>query len=61
LVYGHGPTPFLQAARKKQCRCVPGWHMLLYQGAIAFELWTGRKPPVEVMRRALLRAGVEGR
>jgi shikimate dehydrogenase len=61
LVYGHGLTPWLQAARKKQCRIVPGWHMLLYQGAEAFRLWTGCKPPVEIMRRALLRSGVEGK
>jgi shikimate dehydrogenase len=30
--------------------------MLLYQGAIAFELWTGKKAPVEVMRKALKEA-----
>jgi len=27
--------------------------MLLYQGALAFELWTGRPAPIEVMRKAL--------
>ncbi|MCZ7627487.1 MAG: hypothetical protein M5R38_18505 [Candidatus Methylomirabilis sp.] len=27
--------------------------MLLYQGALAFELWTGHKPSEEAMRRAL--------
>jgi shikimate dehydrogenase len=30
--------------------------MLLYQGAAAFRLWTGRRPPVEVMRDALTMA-----
>jgi shikimate 5-dehydrogenase len=30
--------------------------MLLYQGALAFELWTGRKPPEQAMRAALLQA-----
>jgi shikimate dehydrogenase len=30
--------------------------MLLYQGARALELWTGRKAPADVMRRALLDA-----
>ncbi|MGH7423433.1 MAG: hypothetical protein ACREJ1_07120 [Candidatus Methylomirabilales bacterium] len=29
--------------------------MLLYQGAQAFELWTGEKAPVPVMREALAR------
>jgi len=27
--------------------------MLLHQGAAAFEIWTGIKPPVDVMRKAL--------
>jgi shikimate dehydrogenase len=27
--------------------------MLVYQGALAFELWTGRRAPVETMRQAL--------
>ena len=31
-----------------------GLGMLLYQGARSFELWTGRKAPVETMRKALL-------
>jgi shikimate 5-dehydrogenase len=26
--------------------------MLVHQGALAFELWTGRVPPLEVMRAA---------
>jgi shikimate 5-dehydrogenase len=26
---------------------------LLHQGVCSFELWTGRKAPVQVMRRAL--------
>ncbi|MEK7868230.1 MAG: shikimate dehydrogenase, partial [Candidatus Omnitrophota bacterium] len=30
--------------------------MLLYQGAHAFEFWTGQKAPIEVMRKALRQA-----
>ncbi|MBU1061592.1 MAG: shikimate dehydrogenase [Candidatus Omnitrophica bacterium] len=33
-----------------------GLGMLLYQGASAFEFWTGRRAPVDVMREALARA-----
>ena len=33
-----------------------GDEMLLHQGAAAFQLWTGREAPVDVMRRALLEA-----
>lgn len=58
LVYGHGPTRFLRAAARRGCRTVPGWSMLLHQGAEAFRLWTGRKPPILVMEKALRRAGV---
>jgi len=43
----------LDKASKKGCRTLDGLGMLLWQGAFAFELWTGKKPPVEVMRKAL--------
>jgi len=35
------------------CRVANGLGMLLYQGAKALELWSGRNPPMEVMREAL--------
>ena len=33
-----------------------GLEMLLYQGVAQFEMWTGEKAPVEIMRKALLEA-----
>jgi shikimate dehydrogenase len=39
-------------------RSVEGRAMLLHQGAASFEIWTGRKAPVDVMRAALDRASV---
>jgi len=36
--------------------CSGGLGMLLYQGVHAFEFWTGKKAPVEVMRKALTAA-----
>jgi shikimate dehydrogenase len=56
LVYTERRTPFLEAAARAKRKGVNGLGMLLHQGAIAFELWTGVAPPLEVMRRAL-RAG----
>jgi shikimate dehydrogenase len=53
MVYRPAETPFLQAARAAGCRAANGLGMLLYQGAKALELWTGAKPPIEVMRAAL--------
>jgi shikimate dehydrogenase len=55
LVYNPRITPFLKAAMKKKARTLPGLGMLLFQGVTAFEIWTGKKAPVEVMRRALVR------
>jgi len=48
-------TPLLEIASKKGCKTMNGLGMLLWQGVFAFELWTGKKPPVDVMRKALIR------
>ncbi|MCP5525219.1 MAG: shikimate dehydrogenase [Verrucomicrobiales bacterium] len=53
MVYRPAETPLLKAAADCGCRTANGIGMLLYQGARALELWTGRPAPVEVMRRAL--------
>lgn len=54
LVYSlHNPTPLLAAARAHGVHAVDGREMLVAQGAISFELWTGVAPPREVMRTAL--------
>jgi shikimate dehydrogenase len=39
-------------------RSAEGRAMLLHQGAASFEIWTGRKAPIDVMRAALERASV---
>jgi len=46
-------TPLLDAASKKGCKTLDGLGMLLHQGVIAFEIWTGIKPPVDIMRNAI--------
>jgi len=53
LVYNPLETLFLKKARQSGAVAVDGLGMLLYQGALAFELWTGATAPVEVMRQAL--------
>lgn len=53
LIYRPPETPFLASARSRGCRILNGSGMLLYQGVRAFELWTGQKAPVSVMRQAL--------
>lgn len=47
-------TEFLKEAELRGCITIDGLGMLLWQGVFAFELWTGIKPPVEVMRNRLL-------
>jgi shikimate dehydrogenase len=44
------------AARGLGCPTTNGLGMLLHQGALAFERWTGLPAPREVMRTALLAA-----
>jgi shikimate dehydrogenase len=56
LVYKR--TPLLREAENRNAVTVNGSGMLLWQGVLAFELWTGVKPPVDVMRKALL-AGIQ--
>ncbi len=56
LTYNPRETVLLQAAREAGARVLDGTGMLVHQGAIAFEQWTGEEAPVEVMRLALLEA-----
>ncbi len=54
LVYKEsGETPFLAAAAEKGATTLGGQGMLLHQGAEAIHLWTGKEPPVDVMRQAI--------
>ncbi len=53
LIYNPRETLFLRRARELGFPVLNGMGMLVYQGAIAFELWTGRRPPLDVMRAAL--------
>lgn len=56
LIYRPRETALLREAKKRGCRVLGGLGMLLYQGALAFELWTGQKPSEEAMRQALVQA-----
>jgi shikimate dehydrogenase len=49
LVYNPPVTPLLAAAKEAGARTLGGLPMLVYQGAAAFELWTGHKPPIGLM------------
>ena len=46
-------TRLLEAAAARGATTLDGLGMLVYQGAIAFKLWTGAEAPVDVMKQAL--------
>jgi len=52
LIYKN--TPLLSHAAKKGCKTIDGLGMLLWQGVLAFELWTQTSPPVDIMKTALM-------
>jgi shikimate dehydrogenase len=53
IVYAPSETRLLREAQQAGCKTVNGAYMLLYQGVAQFELWTGRKAPVDVMKEIL--------
>ncbi len=56
LVYNPAVTPLIRMARRRGLRCINGEGMLVHQGALSFERWTGRRAPVAAMRHALAAA-----
>ncbi|MFQ5723456.1 MAG: shikimate dehydrogenase [Terriglobia bacterium] len=54
LVYNPRGTRLLRWGRRRRLRVVPGWEMLVEQGAAQYEIWTGLRAPLPVMRRAVL-------
>lgn len=53
LAYGPAAEPFVGQARRLGLRACDGKAMLVAQGALAFEWWTGIPAPREVMLRAI--------
>ena len=50
-------TPLLEAAAARGAAAVDGLGMLVHQAALAFQLWTGHEPPLDVMRAAARSVG----
>ncbi len=53
LIYTLPETPLMRIANQQGAITANGLGMLLHQGALAFQIWTGQEPPLAVMRRAL--------
>ncbi len=52
LVYGESPSRLLAAAEAAGATVVDGIEVLVRQGALSLHIWTGREPPLDVMRAA---------
>ncbi len=55
IVYNPIKTRLLREAEVAGTKTINGVDMLLWQGALAFEKWTGQKAPVEVMRKEAIK------
>jgi shikimate dehydrogenase len=53
LIYNPLRTKLLKAAQAKRLKTMNGLGMLLYQGVISWEIWTGKKAPVGIMKKVL--------
>jgi shikimate dehydrogenase len=56
LVYGRETTELVRRARERGALTLDGREMLVQQAARAFELWTGRPAPIEIMRSEVIRS-----
>ncbi len=56
LVYNPLQTKLLADAAFLGAQTINGLEMLVWQGALAFELWTGLAPPVGIMRKVAINA-----
>ncbi len=54
IVYNPLETELLRRARRRGCTVISGVSMFVFQGALQFERWTGRRAPVGVMRQAVM-------
>lgn len=53
VVYSPSETAMLKMAKEVGCKTMNGMGMILFQGAAAFEMWTGKKMPIEHMKKVL--------
>ena len=50
VIYNPRETKLLKMAKENGCHTFNGLYMLLYQGAEAFKIWTGKEMPVEIIK-----------
>ncbi len=50
VIYNPEETKLLSMAKASGCQVFNGLYMLLYQGAEAFKIWTGKDMPVDIIK-----------
>jgi shikimate dehydrogenase len=55
VIYSPLKTKLLREAEAAGCRIIGGVDMLVWQGILCFEKWTGQPAPLETMRREAIR------
>lgn len=56
IIYNPRETKLMTMASSVGCPTFNGMYMLLYQGAAAFEYWTGKEMPVEIIKEKYFKA-----
>ena len=59
MVYGPVETKLIRDAKKIGAKTIDGIDMLIYQGAMAFNIWTGKVPPIKRMKEAIMQKIIE--
>ena len=54
VIYNPLITQLLRDATEKGCKTLGGLDMLIYQGVLAFEWWTSKKPNIELMKAKIV-------
>ena len=52
LIYNPAQTKLLKQAKQKGCKTINGLNMFLGQGAKQFKLWSRKKAPIAIMKKA---------
>lgn len=53
IVYDPEKTKLLKMAEEAGCKYMNGLMMMIWQGAIAFKIWTGKDMPVELIKKEI--------
>ena len=56
MVYNPLKTRLIREAEQNGCTTITGLEMFINQAAIQFDLWTGKKAPLDLMKKVVVEA-----